>query len=320
MTLRHRIRFYQQLAVLARAGVPLRSSLQRLESRLSGGEIGVLSREITAGQPIGEAFTTAGFSPFECHLVAAGERSAQLEIVFERLAEFWTRELHLFQSLTRALYYPIVIIHLSILVGGLLQLSSGTTAVVVYLVKNFAFLYAGGFALYVLIRVSWRSEAAQRVWLLVPIIGHALSTAYAYRWITALRLEYSAGVPIPDAVADAWLASGYTGADGFAAEGERELRAGQELSGLMQHWRKLPRDWVDYVETGEISGALETAFTNLEAEAARSWLLAQQRLTEWLPKIFTFIILLVAGYQIITLMQTELNAPFDEVNKLLGPQ
>jgi type IV pilus assembly protein PilC len=318
VTLRHRIRFYQQLAVLARAGVPMRSSLQRLESRLSGKEIGVLSREITQGQPIGDAFTTAGFSPFECHLVSAGERSAQLETVFERLAEFWTRELHLFQSLTRALYYPAVIIHLSILVGALLQMTKGTTAVIVYLVENFAALYTIAFALYVLIRVSWHSEAAQRFWLFVPIIGGALSTAYAYRWITALRLEYLAGVPMPDAVSDAWLASGYVGARGFAEEGQRELRAGNELSGLVQRWRKLPRDWVDFIETGEISGTLETAFTSLEAEAARAWELAQQRMTEWLPKIFTFLILIVAAVQIIILMQSVLNAPYEEADKLLN--
>jgi type IV pilus assembly protein PilC len=318
VTLRHRIRFYQQLAVLVRAGVPMRSSLQRLESRLSGRELGILSREIDGGRLLGDAFTTAGFSPFECHLVAAGERSAQLEIVFDRLAEFWTRELHLFQTLTRALYYPIVIIHLSILVGSLLQLSRGTTAVIVYLIENFAALYTFGFALYVLIRVSWRSELAQRFWLFLPIIGGALSSAYAYRWITALRLEYTAGVPIPDAVADAWLASGYVGAQGFAEEGKRELRAGNQLSILVQHWRSLPRDWVDFIETGEISGALETAFTTLEAEAARAWQLAQQRMAEWLPKIFTFLILIVAAIQIISLMQSVLNAPMDEVNKLLN--
>jgi type IV pilus assembly protein PilC len=318
VTLRHRIRFYQQLAVLARAGVPMRSSLQRLETRLSGGEIVILSREISDGRPIGEAFTTAGFSPFECHLVAAGERSAQLEIVFERLAGFWTRELHLFQSLTRSLYYPIVVLHLSIIVGSLLQLPKGTTAVIVYLVENFAWLYAIGFVLYVLVRASWRSEAAQRFWHFLPIIGGALSTACAYRWITALKLEYTAGVPLPDAVSDAWLASGYVGASAFAQEGEREMRAGNELSGLIQRWRKLPRDWVDFVETGEISGALETAFTNLEAEAARSWQLAQERMTEWLPKIFVFLVLIVAAVQIVLLMQSSLNAPFEEVDKLIN--
>jgi type IV pilus assembly protein PilC len=318
VTLRHRIRFYQQLAVLARAGVPMRSSLQRLETRLSGREIGILSREIAEGKPIGDAFTTAGFSPFECHLVAAGERSAQLEIVYERLAEFWTRELHLFQTLTRQLYYPIVLLHLTVIVSALFKWSQGTTAVVVNLAENLAYLYTAGFAAYVLVRVSWRNAVAQRFWLFLPIIGNALSTACVYRWITALKLEHSAGVPMPDAVSDAWLASGYVDGAALAAEGERELREGNELSGLIQRWRRLPRDWADFVETGEISGALETAFANLEAEAARAWLLAQQRMTEWLPKIFSFVLLLVAGVQVFRMLNSVMNGQIEEVEKMIG--
>ena len=51
-----------------------------------------------------------------------------------------------------------------------------------------------------------------------------------------------------------------------------------------------------------MSGALETAFTNLEAEASRAWNLAQQRMTEWLPKILSFLILIVVGDQIIPVL------------------
>jgi hypothetical protein len=35
VTLRHRIRFYQQLAVLVRAGLPIRTILLRLRERLA---------------------------------------------------------------------------------------------------------------------------------------------------------------------------------------------------------------------------------------------------------------------------------------------
>ena len=318
MTLVHRIRFYQQLAVLARAGVPMRASLQRMEKKIPGPELGVLTRQIEEGQPIGDAFTAAGFSSFECHLVAAGERSAQLETVFERLAQFWTRERHLFQALTRQLYYPVAMLHLAVGVSALFKLQQGAPAVVTTLVINLAILYAIGIALYVLIRVTWRSAAAQRFWLFLPLIGGALKSAYAYRWITALKLEFSAGVPFPDAVADAWMASGYLGAETRAREGESGLRSGEELSSLVQRWRQLPRDWIDFVETGEISGEYEAMFTNMEAEAARAWTLAQERMTEWIPKILSFVLLLVVGFMIIRMYGTLLNAPYAEVDKLLN--
>jgi type IV pilus assembly protein PilC len=318
MTLVHRIRFYQQLAVLARAGVPMRASLQRMEKKIPGPEIGVLTRQIEEGQQIGDAFTAAGFSPFECHLVAAGERSAQLETVFERLAQFWTRELHLFQALTRQLYYPGAMLHLAIVVSALLKLQQGATAVISTLIENLAILYAVGIALYLVIRVTWRSAVAQRFWLFLPLIGGALKSAYAYRWITALKLEFAAGVPFPDAVADAWMASGYINSATHAREGESGLRSGAELSSLVQGWRQLPRDWIDFVETGEISGEYEAMFTNMETEAARTWTLAQERMTEWIPKIFTFVLMIVIGFMIIRMYGTMLNAPYDEANKLLN--
>jgi len=300
VTLRHRIRFYQQLAVLARAGVPLRSSLERLKGRLSGREIGILGQKINAGEPVGAAFTAAGFSPFECHLVAAGERSARLDSIYQHLADFWLRQLDMIEALTRQIYYPFIVLNLAVLVGGLINLASSSwPLVILHLIVSFIWLYAIGFILYTILRVSWQSEAAQFFWLSLPIIGRTLSTAYAYRWITALRLEYGAGIPLPEAAADAWRASGYVGREKFARDAQHALREGAELSTLLQGWRRLPRDWVDFIETGEISGALDTAFENLEAEAARSWKIAQEQMTQWVPKIIYFLILVIVGIQIV---------------------
>ncbi len=72
MNLRQRIRFYQQLAVLTRGGVPLRTGLQRLRERLHGRQIDLLAEKVAAGEPLGEAFAAARFSPFETNLAAAG--------------------------------------------------------------------------------------------------------------------------------------------------------------------------------------------------------------------------------------------------------
>ena len=153
------------------------------------------------------------------------------------------------------------------------------------LVIGLATLYVIGFALVVIARASWNSEAARALWLRTPLIGAALKTAHAYRWITALKMEFSAGVSLPDAVADAWRASGYLGAEIRAEEGERGMRSGEELSALVNRWRQLPRDWVDFVETGELSGEYESMFTNMETEAAHNWTVAQERMSEWVPKI-----------------------------------
>jgi type II secretory pathway component PulF len=310
VTLRERIRFYQQLAVLIRAGLPIRASLGRLKERTSGNELTVLSEKVNTGERIGEAFAAAGFSSFEYDLVTAGERSAQLDTVFQHLSEFWARELAMRQALIRPLYYPLLVLHLAVLVGALIELTTTTwPVVVIHFIVRMALLYAVGFIVYTVVRISWSSEAMRHIWLRVPIIGSSLKAAYAYRWITALRLEFGAGISLYRAVGDAWRASGYVGCERFAEEGEQAMLQGTELSKLVLRWKQLPRDWVDFIETGEISGALETAFKNLEAESARNWTLAQERMSEWVPRIIYFVVLLIVAVQVGRLMYQVEVAP-----------
>ncbi len=318
MTLRQRIKFYQQMAALARSGVPVRGSLQRLAERMPEPEVRTLSQQIEQGQQLGEAFTAARFSPFECHLVAAGERSAQLDSVYELLAEFWKRELNFGQALLRQLYYPAGVAHLAVIVAALFLLPQGIVVVVGTIILNLAKLYFAAFVAYMLVRYSWHSEVAQRFWQSVPLIGGTLKAAYAYRWITALRMEFAAGVPFPDAVADAWRASGYLAADQHAEEGEREMRSGVDLSALIARWSQLPRDWVDLVETGEISGQFEAMFLNMEAEAARTWTTRQERMTEWVPKILVIGFVLFMALQIIPMATRAINGPIEQVEKTIN--
>jgi type II secretory pathway component PulF len=317
MTLRHRIRFYQQLAVLARAGVPFRGGLERMEKSSPVSELRILSQQLAQGQSLGDAFAAARFTPFECHLVSAGERSAQLDAVFTLLGEFWTRELHFGQAVVRQLYYPAFVAHLFVIVSGLLVLSQGTTAVITSIVENLVLLYFIAFVLYVLVRVSWRSAVAQRFWLLVPIIGGALRSANAYRWITVLRMEFVAGVSFPDAVADAWRSSGYVNAEPRAQEAEQGMRSGTDLSQLVRSWRQLPRDWIDYFDTAEASGQFETTFKQLEVESAHGWTVTQDRMTEWVPKILYFAFLVLMAIKIVPMASQAYTAPYTEVQKAL---
>jgi len=242
----------------------------------------VLVQKMNAGEKVGDAFIAARFSPFECHLVAAGERSARLEAVFQHLGEFWGRQLEMRQDLIGQLYYPVAMLHLALVVAALMELVAGSWADVevrlIELLCRSLWNRSGRF--YSEARLK-QNAMARRFLFRVPIIGRTLSTACAYRWITALKIEYSAGIPMSNAVADAWRASGFGGERATALEGEEALREGVELSKLVQRWSRLPRDWVDFIETGEISGSLEKALTNLESEAARLTSIAQKRMTEW---------------------------------------
>jgi type II secretory pathway component PulF len=318
VTLRQRIRFYKQIAVLVRAGLPIRASFTRLREKIPGGEVATISDKLDAGERLGEAFAVAGFTPFETHLVAAGERSARIENIFEHLADFWSRELEMRQALIRPLYYPIVVLHLAVALGSGVQLfTTPWPEVLTKYVITMVLLYVFGLGVFFVARAAWSSESMRRFWLFLPIIGSALKTASAYRWISALRLEFSAGISLYRAVGDAWHASGYINSERFAAEAEQSMLAGVQLSTLVHQWKQLPRDWSDFIETGEISGAFETAFKNLEEEAARAWTLAQQRMTEWVPKIVYFFVLLIVAAQVMNVMYQVEIKPIIDTEKLI---
>lgn len=317
MTLRNRIKFFQQLAALTRGGVPIRSALQSLAKQQAWPEVRTLAQQIEQGNGLGEAFAAAGFSPFECNLIVAGERSAQLDTAYARLAEFWNRELRFIQALVRQLYYPAGVAHLAVVVGGLLLISQGTGAVIHSIIANLITLYLIAFIVYVAVRVSWQSAVGRQFWLALPLIGGALKAANAYRWITALRMEFGAGVAFPVAVADAWRASGYPGAMVRAQEAERGMREGTELSQLVRRWRQLPRDWADFVQTAEASGEFDHMFTYLENEAAHTWTTKQDRMTEWMPKILVIAFVIVMAIFIIPMAMNAVNAPYEQVQKQL---
>jgi general secretion pathway protein F len=314
VTLRQRIRFYQQFAVLARAGLPIRATVDRLRERVGGTELAVVAERLTAGDRLAESFAAAGFLSFETNLVAAGERSGHLDTIFERLGQFWQREWEFRQALLRPLYYPVLVMNLGILLGAGVDLLTYSPAVaILHLVVNFVILYAVGIGLYFAFKIGWTKPAFKRIWLFVPLIGRALSTGYAYRWITTLRLEFGAGISLYRAVGDAWRASGFIDGEGRAQAAEEAMRGGLNLSALVHGWREFPPEWADFIETGEVSGGFDAAFTGLEEEAAIAWRTAHQRMAEWLPRILYFVALLVVASQVIGVAKRVMIDPISQL-------
>jgi type II secretory pathway component PulF len=318
VSLRQRIRFYQQLAVLLRAGLPVRAGIERLRDRLGGREVAALAQHLAEGQRLGEAFAAAQFLPFESNLVGAGERSGQLETIFDHLAQFWQRDLEFRQALVSPLIYPIVVLHLAILLGcGVVLATQSWMVAAADFGEQILALYIILGLLYVVARVTWSSPAMKSFWLRVPIVGRALRAAFAYRWITSLRIEFGAGISLSRAIGDAWRASGFVDSERFAREGEEALRSGTSLTALVTTWRQLPRDWIDFFETGEVSGQFDETFRNLEAEAGRNWTLAQQHMSNWLPKILYFLALLVVAAQVVQVGKQVLIDPIEQVESTI---
>ncbi len=95
------------------------------------------------------------------------------------------------------------------------------------------------------------------------------------------------------------------------------MRSGEHLSALITGWRQLPRDWIDFIETAKSPANSTRPFRNLEAEAARNWSLAQQRMATWLPKIAYFVALLVAGAMVVQVAEKVYIEPIKQMENAL---
>jgi type II secretory pathway component PulF len=318
VVLKRKVALFTQLASLSRAGVPLRQGLANLRTRFSEREVQQLADQIDAGQHIADAFAQAGFAPFEINLIAAGERSGRLEVIFQQLADFWLQEHELTKSIKARIAYPLVVMHLAALLLPITTILESVALYALKVVAGLALLYGLGFGLYVFSQWSWRTETGQALWLRVPWLGRSWRATYAYRWIVALQLEFSAGLPLPQAVADAWRATGYAKREPLARDAEARLNAGENLSVLFARWRQFPEDWLGFLQNGELAGKLEESFIFLVEEAHRDWQRAQAALAEWMPKIFYGLMILIVGIQAFLAYYNNVIRPINAISDAIG--
>jgi type II secretory pathway component PulF len=253
--------FNQQLAQLAKAGLPLEHGLRLIAADLRGGG-GSLSRtveqvaaELERGTPLPEAFEKhrGQFPSLYGRLVGAGVRAGNLPGVLFNLGRHLELVQRLREALWRTLAYP-----LAILIGlGLVLLLIGT-----FVLPKFEDIYAD-FGLHLpgptrlLIKVGhvipeiaivfivigvglpvlWLAlKAAGREGILtdlvaryVPLVGPVIRRSLAARWCDLLRVAISSGMDLPAAIN---LASEATGSPSLIRDGKalaEQLEAGRPL-------------------------------------------------------------------------------------------
>lgn len=302
VTLSRRIAFYEQLATMTGAGIPLRQALDRAGQRWHDPQIATLLHTLSTGAGAADAFDAAQFSSFETKLVAAGERSGRLDDSFKQLAAYWRTENELAAAMWKHMAYPILLLHLVAVIGPLPKIAtSGLYTYLFTAAAQLVGLYVAAFFFYWLAKEIWRSESGQAFCTALPLLGRFLRATYAYRWIVALRMELNSGISFAQAAADAWEATGYQSRQRRAAEARDGLLRGEPLSVLAAGWKELPADWVDYFSTAEVSGKINETFSHLETHALTEWKRAQDRLADWLPKLLYVALILFAAFQILSM-------------------
>ena len=280
--------FTRQLSTMLKAGVPLMQAFDIVGRGHANPSMGRLMNDIRMDVETGTSLTQAFrkyplyFDPLFCNLVAAGEQAGILESLLDRLATYQEKTLALKGKIKKALFYPISIILVAILVTSIIMifvvpsfksvftsfgadLPAPTLAVIAmsdffvaywYIILGIAF--GGG---YFLVQAWKRSPRVQstmdRALLKLPVIGELLQKAAIARWSRTLSTTFAAGVPLVEALDSVGPASGNAVYKEATRQVQNEVNTGIGLAQAMQNAAVFPAMAIQMTQIGEESGALD---------------------------------------------------------------
>jgi type IV pilus assembly protein PilC len=286
--------FTRQLSTMLRAGVPLMQSFDIIARGHSNPSVSRLLNEIRAdvetGTSLNQAFRKYPlyFDPLFCNLVAAGEQAGILETLLDRLATYKEKTLALKGKIKKAMFYPVMIILVAILITAIIMYfvipsfkqvftSFGAdlpypTLVVIaisdFVVANWYWMLFGSLgALYFSFQAWRRSPTFQRLvdryMLKIPVIGEMLQKASVARWSRTLSTTFAAGVPLVDALDSVGPASGNAVYKDATKQVQADVNVGASLAQSMQNTGVFPNMAIQMTSIGEESGALDSMLSKV---------------------------------------------------------
>ena len=279
--------FTRQLATLTNAGLPVEQALaavaeQTHRKRARSVFMAVRSR-VLEGRTLTSSMSEypAIFDELYRSSVAAGEQSGHLDSVLLNLADFLERRLNSRRNLESALYYPIVLLSVAILIViGLMsyvvpkivdvfaESGSELPRLTIFLIATSEFLREWyvllllGIILIVIalrylltipsIRLSWH-----RLKLNLPFVGWFTRGSNATRYAHTLSILGKSGVPLvdgmyiaKDVVTNQWIQQRLLTAF-------ENVQEGTSLHAALDATDQFPPIFVHMIASGELSGALD---------------------------------------------------------------
>ena len=260
--------FYRQFSAMINAGVPIYQCLTTLQLQTGNTVLRrythTISEKVLAGASLSEGMAQYPwvFTDFHRAMVVAGEISGRLDLMFMRLAAALEQEYALRQAIKRETFYPILVVHASILIapGPIVQLivKGSIGAYLAGVLPPLIGIYAAALILYVITRLGSQFRLAFDTFIsLIPNIGGTVRMIAMARFCRALASLYAAGVALPRALALS------AAAGGNAYLGRKVLRAvpaiesGQGITQALSATNAFPPMVISMIGTGETTGSLD---------------------------------------------------------------
>ena len=280
--------FSRQLATMLKSGVPLVTSFQIIAGGVKKPKMRVMvdkiRAEVEGGSSLFEAMSQhpVQFDELYTNLIKAGESAGVLDTILDEIATYKERIESIKGKIKKALYYPIAVIGVSIIVSAIL---------LIYVIPQFEDIFAsfgaalpaftqiiidasrwlrsnGIFALFGVIAAITAFIMAKkrsirfahfidRVSLQIPIIGDILEKSAIARFCRTLAITFAAGVPLVDALQ---IVSGATGNAVYNDATKRvreDVAVGHQLQLSMQQTNVFPNMVIQMAAIGEEAGSLD---------------------------------------------------------------
>lgn len=332
----------RQLGTLMAAGFPLVAALDALIPQTRSSQLkNQLTRikdVIVGGSSFSQALSTVSntFSPLYINMIQAGESSGTMELVLDRLAEMIEKQQQIAQRVTSAMTYPVFMT----LIGAGIMLF-----LITYIVPTIAGLFADmKQVLPVPTRILIAASQILKLWwwlipiaiviiilgfqrvrntvsgryaidsalLSLPIMGNFLRKLSAARLARTLGLLLENGVSLLSALEIVKnIAGNVLIADAVEAAANK-VRQGQGLAGSLGATRQFPALFIQMIQVGEQSGALESLLkkvANLFENEVES---ALMRMASLLEPIMILIMGVMVGFIVLSIC-----LPIFEMNQLI---
>jgi type IV pilus assembly protein PilC len=281
--------FSRQLATMLQSGVPMVQSFEIL----SGGQknprmkdmLEDIRNSIAGGSTLTESLARhpVQFDELYRNLVRAGEGAGVLDTVLDTLATYKERIEALKGKIKKAMFYPIGVMVVALLVSSILlifvipqfedvfanfgaELPAFTMMYVHasrFMVKWWwALLLIAGGSMASFITVYKRSEKLQhtmdRLMLKLPVVGQILHQSAIARFARTLALTFKAGVPLVEALEICGGATGSIVYNQAVMKMKDDVAVGYPLNMAMKQVNLFPHMVTQMTAVGEEAGALDT--------------------------------------------------------------
>ncbi len=280
-------RFISQLSPLLSSGIVIDRALHIIADDQGDAPVRDFSQrlreDVKRGQQLSEALESAGVAdPLALTVVRAGEASGQLPSVLDTLEKYYTQLRKLKGEIAAALFYPAILVVLSLLSIILLGLYVIPTfkelftdrldslplnvrmifAFSDFLVQYGLYTLAGVILAAVALRTGYKRSTAWRWWwseriLRLPGVGKFLAKIYVAQILSLLAVQLKNGVPMVSALNLIARATPNLLLRQRLDDIQNEVRRGKSLSSAMQRFPHIPLLAMRFLAIGEETGKLE---------------------------------------------------------------